>query len=162
MNKAFLLIGGNLGDRFANLKNAHEKIILHCGPICQFSSFYETEAWGFKEQPAFLNQLIIIETLLNPTDLMNELLSIESSLGRQRTVPLGPRTIDIDIIYFNNEVIDNKIVTLPHPRIAERKFVLIPLVEIAPHFIHPVFGLTNSELLKNCEDISYVYKKERE
>ena len=159
MNNAYLLIGGNLGDRLANLNNAIQKIELHCGKIISSSTIYETAAWGFTEQPPFFNQALQVKTALSATELMQQLLSIELSLGRERLLPLGPRTIDLDIIYFNNEIIQNDIVSIPHPRMEQRNFVLIPLNEIAPTYLHPVLNIPTSTLLKQCKDESHVYKK---
>ena len=159
MNNAYLLIGGNLGDRLANLNNAIQKIELHCGKIISSSTIYETAAWGFTEQPPFFNQALQVETALSATELMQQLLSIELSLGRERLLPLGPRSIDLDIIYFNNEIIQNDIVSIPHPRMEQRNFVLIPLNEIAPTYLHPVLNIPTSTLLKQCKDESHVYKK---
>jgi 2-amino-4-hydroxy-6-hydroxymethyldihydropteridine diphosphokinase len=159
MNNVYLLIGGNMGERMANLAAARNKINIDCGRITASSSIYETEAWGYKEQPAFLNQALAIETTLEAEKLMKEILKIEMALGRKREIPLGPRIIDIDIIYFNEEIVETEIVSIPHPRLAERNFVLMPLVEIAPNYIHPVFNKTNALLLKECGDSSAVYKK---
>jgi len=159
MNNAYLLIGGNLGDRLANLNNAIQKIELHCGKIISSSTIYETAAWGFTEQPPFFNQALQVETALSATELMQQLLIIELSLGRERLLPLGPRSIDLDIIYFNNEIIHNDIVSIPHPRMEQRNFVLIPLNEIAPTFLHPVLHISTSSLLEQCRDESHVYKK---
>ena len=159
MNKAYLLIGGNMGDRLANLQEASNAIVMQCGNILSQSAIYETEAWGFKEQPSFFNQALCIETKKNATDLLHTILAIELSLGRTRAIHLGPRKIVIDIIYFNDEIINLKQLTVPHASMAERNFVLIPLTEIAPTFIHPVFNKSNSELLRECKDIATVYKK---
>ena len=159
MNNAYLLIGGNLGDRLANLNNAKIEIELHCGKILSSSAIYETAAWGFTEQPPFFNQALQVETALSATELMQQLLSIELSLGRERLLPLGPRSIDLDIIYFNNEIIQTDVVTIPHPRMEQRNFVIIPLNEIAPNYLHPILNLPTSTLLKQCKDESYVYKK---
>ncbi len=159
MNKAYLLIGGNMGDRLANLEDAKKAITELCGKILIQSTIYETEAWGFKEQPSFYNQALCLETEKNATDLLHSLLTIELSLGRTRTIYLGPRTIDIDIIYFNDEIFISENLTIPHQSMTERNFVLTPLTEIAPTFIHPVFNKTNSELLHECKDTATVYKK---
>jgi 2-amino-4-hydroxy-6-hydroxymethyldihydropteridine diphosphokinase len=153
------MIGGNLGDRLANLNNAKIEIELHCGKILSSSAIYETAAWGFTEQPPFFNQALQLETTLSATELMQQLLSIELSLGRERLLPLGPRSIDLDIIYFNNEKIQNDTVSIPHPRMEQRNFVLIPLNEIAPNYLHPILNLPTSTLLKQCKDESHVYKK---
>jgi 2-amino-4-hydroxy-6-hydroxymethyldihydropteridine diphosphokinase len=159
MNNVYLLIGGNMGERMANLAAARNRINIDCGRITASSSIYETEAWGYKEQPAFLNQALAIETSLEAEKLMEEILKIEMALGRKREIPLGPRIIDIDIIYFNDEIINSSNLTIPHPSMADRKFVLTPLVEIAPAFIHPILLKTNEVLLKECGDSSVVYKK---
>jgi len=162
MNNVCLLIGGNMGERMANLAAARNRINIDCGRITASSSIYETEAWGYKEQPAFLNQALAIETSLEAEKLMEEILKIEMALGRKREIPLGPRIIDIDIIYFNDEIINSSNLTIPHPSMADRKFVLTPLVEIAPAFIHPILLKTNQVLLKECGDSSVVYKKSTE
>jgi 2-amino-4-hydroxy-6-hydroxymethyldihydropteridine diphosphokinase len=159
MNHIYLMIGGNIGDRLANLENARKSIEQRCGPIHKQSSIYETEAWGFKDQPAFYNQALCIETALSPQDLMTTLLAIEVDMGRERLIPLGPRTIDLDIIYYNQTIIDTPGLTIPHPRLAERNFVLAPLMEIAPEFMHPVLNKTNSALYNASLDVSIVYKK---
>jgi len=162
MNDVYLLIGGNMGDRMANLANARNSINIDCGHITASSSIYETEAWGYKEQPAFLNQALAIETTLEAEKLLEEILKIEIALGRKREIPLGPRIIDIDIIYYNDEIINSSALTIPHPSMSARKFVLIPLAEIAPAYIHPILLKTNEVLLKECGDSSVVYKKSSE
>jgi 2-amino-4-hydroxy-6-hydroxymethyldihydropteridine diphosphokinase len=162
MNIVYLLIGGNMGERMANLAAARNRINLDCGTITATSSIYETEAWGYKEQPAFLNQAIAIKTSLEAERLLEEILKIEMALGRKREIPLGPRIIDIDIIYFNNEMVNTSNLTIPHPSMADRKFVLTPLTEIAPGFMHPILFKTNQVLLKECGDSSVVYKKSSE
>lgn len=159
MNNAYLLIGGNLGDRLVNLQNAIQQIEMHAGKIIASSAIYETAAWGFTEQPPFFNQALQIETSLTATELMHQLLTIEISLGRERLIPLGPRIIDIDIIYYNNEIIQNDIVSIPHPRMEQRNFVLIPLNEIAPNYVHPILHIPTNTLLAQCKDLSHVYKK---
>lgn len=159
MNNAYLLIGGNLGDRLSNLQNAIQQIEMHVGKIISSSAIYETAAWGMTEQPPFFNQALHIQTSLTATVLMQQLLAIELSLGRERLIPLGPRTIDLDIIYFNNEIIQNEMLSVPHPRMAQRNFVLIPLNEIAPNYLHPILNIPTSTLLKQCKDTSHVYKK---
>jgi 2-amino-4-hydroxy-6-hydroxymethyldihydropteridine diphosphokinase len=159
MNHVYLMIGGNIGNRLDNLENARNSINKRCGPIQKQSSIYETEAWGMKEQPAFYNQALCIETTLSPQDLMDMLLTIEESMGRARLIPLGPRTIDLDIIYYNQTIIETADLIIPHPRLELRNFVLAPLVEIAPDFEHPILKKTNFQLYEASTDSSVVYKK---
>jgi len=162
MNKVYLLIGGNMDDRLANIEIALTQIEKLVGAIIQKSAIYETEAWGLKEQPRFYNQALAIQTHLNPLALLEQLVKIEAKMGRQRDIPWGPRTMDLDILYFNQEIISMDSLSIPHPRMHQRNFVLTPLVEIAPNFMHPILGLTTTQLLKDCEDKSLVYKKTEE
>ena len=148
-----------MGDRMANLTNAKKHIQQQIGNIELESSIYETAPWGQTNQPDFLNQALLINTQLNADEVMNQLLAIENLMGRIRTIKLGPRTIDLDIIYYNNEVISTNLISIPHPKLAERKFVLEPLFEIAPNYLHPIFNKTNACLLKECGDSLAVYKK---
>ena len=159
MNHVYLMIGGNIGNRLDNLENARNSINIQCGPIQKQSSIFETEAWGMKDQPAFYNQALCIKTALSPQDLMAMLLAIEVSMGRERLIPLGPRTIDLDIIYYNQTIIESQGLIIPHPRLAARNFVLAPLVEIAPDFEHPILKKTNFQLYEASTDTSVVYKK---
>ena len=162
MNNVSLLIGGNMGDRMANLAAARNSINIDCGRIISASSIYETEAWGYKEQGSFLNQALVIQTPLEAEALMDTILNIEIALGRKRKIPLGPRIIDIDIIYYNDEIMNTSSLTIPHPSMSQRKFVLMPLTEIRPDFMHPILLKSNEVLLKECEDSSVVYKKSSE
>jgi 2-amino-4-hydroxy-6-hydroxymethyldihydropteridine diphosphokinase len=159
MNKVYLLIGGNMGDRMANLDIALNLMELNLGAIIQISSRYETAAWGLTDQPNFLNQAVLMHTSLSANDLMQAILDVQKLMGRERTIPLGPRNIDIDIIYYNDEIINNESLTVPHPKITERRFVLLPMVEIAPHYIHPILSKSNTLLLKECGDSLAVHKK---
>ena len=124
----------------------------HCGEILQKSSIYETAPWGKTDQPSFLNQVLKIVTPLTPIALLNSILKIELSLGRQRKEKYDARTIDIDILYFEDEQLNTLELTIPHPKIRDRRFVLIPLAEIAPNLIDPSIGLSITSMLDNCID----------
>ena len=152
MNTAYLLTGGNLGDRVANLRLALERVNEQCGPVVAASLMYETEAWGKDDQPLFLNQALRIETLLTPRQLLRKVLKIEKVLGRVREEKYGPRVIDIDLLLFNQEVHRYPLLKLPHPELANRRFALTPLAEIAAEVMHPVLKKTIKELLWECKD----------
>lgn len=158
MNTAFLLTGGNLGDRLHNLEEAAKLIEKNCGSIQQLSSVYQTAAWGYTNQPDFYNQALEICTLLDADNLMQALLDIENKLGRKRSFKMAPRIIDIDILLMNDLVYTSSTVIIPHPHLEERKFVLTPLAEIAGEIIHPVFNKTINELLVECKDELTVHK----
>ncbi|AEV97326.1 2-amino-4-hydroxy-6-hydroxymethyldihydropteridine pyrophosphokinase [Niastella koreensis GR20-10] len=152
MNKVFLLIGGNMGDRLQNLHQAIALLAATCGPVTQQSAVYETAAWGKTDQAAFLNQALLLHTLLTPQELITTILSVEEQLGRRRMEKNGPRVIDIDIIFYNDLVMHEPHLTIPHPQLQNRRFVLIPLIEIAPDLVHPVLHKTLIELLSECRD----------
>jgi 2-amino-4-hydroxy-6-hydroxymethyldihydropteridine diphosphokinase len=152
MNKAYLLTGGNTGNREEYLQQAAMLVELACGKIVKKSALYETSAWGKTDQPAFLNQALELDTALPATVLMNALLAIEEKLGRKRLEKYGPRIIDIDILLFNQEIINSAFITVPHPELPNRRFALEPLNEIAPNYIHPVLNKTVLQLLQICPD----------
>jgi 2-amino-4-hydroxy-6-hydroxymethyldihydropteridine diphosphokinase len=152
MNKAYLLTGGNVGNRKENLKTARDLITIHCGSIINASSVYETAAWGNTDQPVFLNQALEVHTSLNAKQLIRHILKVEKIMGRTRKEKYDPRIIDIDILLFNNEQHHIPFLKLPHPEMQNRRFALLPLVEIAPEAIHPVLKKTITQLLKECPD----------
>jgi 2-amino-4-hydroxy-6-hydroxymethyldihydropteridine diphosphokinase len=152
MNKAYLLTGGNMGDRKQNLAAAYRHIEEQCGEISKASSLYETAAWGKSDQPPFLNQALELKTSLAPKQLLKTILQIEKKMGRVREEKYGPRLIDIDILLFNNDSYNYPLLIIPHPEMQNRRFVLVPLAEIAASEIHPVFKKTIEELLEVCPD----------
>ena len=152
MNSVFLLTGGNIGNRIKNLESAATKIEKEVGKILQSSSVYETAAWGVTDQQAFLNQVLEVETTLTPQDLLSVILSIEKQLGRERLQRFGPRTIDIDILFYNDEIISTETLSVPHPEMQNRRFVLVPLNEIAETIIHPILNKPVNQLLQECKD----------
>jgi 2-amino-4-hydroxy-6-hydroxymethyldihydropteridine diphosphokinase len=152
MNKVFLLIGGNMGDRLQNLRQATALLSATCGPVVQQSAVYETAAWGKTDQPAFLNQALLITTSHSAPELITIILSVEEKMGRHRMEKFGPRIIDIDIIFYNDAVINEPHLTIPHPQLQNRRFVLEPMNEIAPDQVHPVLKKTIKQLLSECKD----------
>jgi 2-amino-4-hydroxy-6-hydroxymethyldihydropteridine diphosphokinase len=152
MSTAYLLIGGNLGNRKQNLLTAISLVNEQCGPLTKSSSIYETEAWGKSDQPSFLNQALEISTSLNARQLMRMILKIEKEMGRVRKEKLGPRIIDIDILLFDNEIHDLRFLKVPHPEMQNRRFVLVPLAELNASLQHPVLKKTIAELLEECPD----------
>jgi len=158
MHKVFILLGSNQGERMQYLNKAKKMVAERCGKILKESFVYETAAWGNSKQASFLNQVINISTDLPADDLMKNLLLIENKLGRIRKEKFGPRTIDLDILFYDDLVYHSTVVTIPHPAIQDRRFVLIPLVEIAPRKMHPVYLKTVSSLLKECTDMLNVKK----
>ena len=158
MNTVYFLLGSNLGNSKEQLLLAIENIEKYIGPLIKLSSLYSTAAWGNNKQPDFLNQVIIVQTLLAPQIVLNEILAIEEKMGRVRTVKNAARIIDIDILFFNSEIIKVKDLIIPHPEIQNRRFVLIPLVEIADLILHPILKKNAQELLNICTDNLNVQK----
>ena len=152
MNRAYLLTGGNLGNRKETLAKASDLINKHCGKIIQTSALYETAAWGKTDQPAFLNQALELQTSLTARQLIRCILKVEKMMGRIREEKYGPRLIDIDILLFNNEKHNYDLLRLPHPEMQNRRFALLPLAEIAADVMHPVFNRSIAELLAECPD----------
>ncbi len=152
MNFAYILLGTNLGDKITNIETAIEKISSLCGKVSTRSALYETSPWGILDQPSFLNQVIKIESTITAEELLEKLLLIEKELGRIRAIKWGERIIDLDILYFNNEIIVKENLKIPHPELHNRKFTLVPLNEIAADYKHPVLNVTNRQLLHRCTD----------
>lgn len=152
MNTVFLLLGANLGDPVQQLAKAVRHIEEAVGTVVALSKIYQSEAWGVTDQPAFLNQALQVETKLSPLETLAVTQHIEQQLGRVRLTKWGARLIDIDILYYNSVTHEDEQLTLPHPLLQERKFVLVPLNEIAPTYIHPKLKTTNQQLLLSCID----------
>lgn len=159
MSRACISIGSNIGDRISNCKKALLELE-RVSKIVKVSSFYETEPVGKEDQPEFINLAVIIETELIPKKLLSDLKQIENKLGRVRHEKWGPRTIDIDIIFYDNLIIKEDDLVIPHPRAHQRRFVLEPLCEIDPEFVHPELKSTISELLQKLDDDKAVIKVE--
>jgi 2-amino-4-hydroxy-6-hydroxymethyldihydropteridine diphosphokinase len=159
MNKVYLSLGSNRGGRTANLKRAIDLLTEWAGNVITLSSLYETPPWKMEDETDFLNQVVLLETALPAQELIDMLILIESMMGRVRSSKkYEPRKIDIDILFFNNEVITTEELTVPHPLMQERKFVLTPIAEIAPEFIHPVLKKSMVQLLDECQDKSEITK----
>jgi 2-amino-4-hydroxy-6-hydroxymethyldihydropteridine diphosphokinase len=142
----YLALGSNLGDRRENLRQAVASLSPQLD-IKARSFVYETDPWGFEEQPKFLNMAVKAQTYLEPEPLLKHLKRLEIALGRQASFPNGPRLIDIDILFFDDIVMDTPILTVPHPRLHERGFVLLPMMDIAPDLVHPLLKKSIRDLL---------------
>ena len=152
----YLLLGSNLGDRLQIMRAARKLIAMEIGHIVSASSIYETAPWGVLDQPSFLNQVLEVATEMTPEEVLRIILDIEHELGRIRYERWGARVIDIDILYFESLVVDTARLTIPHPRLHERRFTLAPLSEVAPNFIHPILNKNSEQLLAECIDTSEV------
>lgn len=150
--KIYLSVGSNIGNRLDYLDKAGRLLQKAVGPILRSSQVYETAAWGNTGQADFLNQVLELKTGLAPQELLKTCLKVEASLGRFREDKWGPRSVDVDILFYGETVIDEKNLQVPHPRLHLRNFVLIPLHEIAPELVHPLLQQDIETLLQNCQD----------
>jgi len=155
LSLVYIALGSNLGDRAANLAKAREMLaddiqVLKCSLV------YQTTPWGYSEQDDFYNQVLECETMLRPLILLTKLKKIEKKLGRKETFPNGPRVIDLDILFYDDLILNNKRLIIPHPRLHDRAFVLIPMAEINPVFVHPVLGKNIVELLAKVNQAGVV------
>jgi len=152
MNRIFLITGGNIGDRKKSLKVAAALVEKRIGKIIRSSKIYETDAWGIMNQPSFYNQVLIVESDFSANKAIQKILEIEKEMGRIRTIKNAARIIDIDILFFNNETVNKQNLIIPHPEIANRRFVLVALNELVPEMIHPVLKKSIADLLSICKD----------
>ena len=165
METCYILFGSNMGDKNGIFAQACLYINNRCGRIVRVSASYESEPWGFDAEEWFLNRVVVIETAMDPEDLLRELLDIERKLGRERHPEVEgytSRTADLDILYYGSRVICTETLIVPHPRLYLRRFALLPLCEVAPDLMHPVFRLTQTELLERCPDMLAVRKNEND
>jgi 2-amino-4-hydroxy-6-hydroxymethyldihydropteridine diphosphokinase len=158
MINVYLLLGSNLGNRLSYLQLAVQYINEQIGQITKCSAIYETQSWGNTEVPDYLNQVVLLQTDLLPHELLNNLLKIELMLGRERQEKWGARTLDIDILFYDNEIINDTDLVVPHPQLHKRRFTLEPLAELAPYLVHPLLHKTISTLKIELNDDLQVKK----
>ena len=154
--RVFFLLGSNLGDRVQLMADARHLIEARIAPLMCSSQLYESAPWGNTQQPYFLNQAIELQSDLAADVLLKACLSVEKQLGRRRAARYAPRSIDIDLLYYGQQVIQRPGLRLPHPEIARRRFTLVPMVEIAPNWMHPLLKKRQKELLLSCTDRLHV------
>ena len=152
MQGIYLLLGTNLGDRESHLADAAKRLNDRGIQVLRSSSIYETAAWGIEDQPGFLNQVLEVVTVLDPAELLKAILEIEQDMGRIRVRKWGERLIDIDILYYHDQVIDTEPLKVPHPGIPNRRFTLVPLVELDAKGLHPILRKSQELLLEECTD----------
>jgi 2-amino-4-hydroxy-6-hydroxymethyldihydropteridine diphosphokinase len=168
MALVYFSLGGNLGNKFQNLKNAVRNIEAEIGSTFLLSSFYETGSWGYSDTNQYLNCVLITETSLNPEKILKKTQEIENRLGRRNKSTINQsgfpqyqqRTVDIDILFYDNQIINSENLTIPHPLISDRRFVLEPFNEISPNFIHPILNQSIKNLLTACKDKCFIKKYE--
>jgi len=158
MVEVYLLLGSNLGNRQLFLKQAIAFIEAQVGNVVKYSGIYETKSWGKTDAPDYLNQVLLVKTLLEPITLLKELLKIELLLGRKREEKWGSRTMDIDILFYGNQIVNEHELTIPHPQLHNRRFTLEPLVELAPSLMHPALQKTLKQLKDELQDDLQVKK----
>ncbi len=163
MSEIVLLLGSNLGNRKQHIIQATRQIHRRVGEVLEISSLYSTEPWGFDSGDYFLNAVLLIDAAFSAEDILEKILEIETGIGRQRTSSEGytSRTIDIDILFYGQQVIREKNLEIPHPRLHLRRFTLVPLSEMVPGFIHPVLNTSVMQLLEECPDDNVVKKLEK-
>lgn len=154
----YIALGSNLGNRLSNLKNAISNFTPQMD-VKKKSPVYETPPWGYADQSAFLNQVVMVETYLEPEDLLGHLKRLETVLGREPSFQNGPRLIDLDILFYDDIIVDSPPLVIPHPRLHQRAFVLVPLNDIAPDLVHPLFAKSISEMLLDIDRLNIVEYK---
>lgn len=151
-NQLVLLLGSNLGNRLKTLQSATRLLEARLGRVKQESLIYESRAWGYEQQGHYLNQVLTLETELSAPQVLEVIQDIESIMGRERFIKWGARTLDVDILFYNDDILERSNLLIPHPLIQFRRFALVPLVEVMPYFIHPQLNQSMQELLRICED----------